>query len=207
LPDFNLTRPAAAYLRKRLNLTPEEEELALYGLQTIVYPTTGLLTILLAGWLLGCFRTTLTAALTAVSLRLLSGGAHAKSPLTCNLLGMVIAPALGKTAAAAAPLFSPPGLALVVAAGFFPALVLVWRLAPVDSPAKPVTSLDQRRKLRRLSILALLLITAGQFFFLLQGRALDLVLAASLGLWWQTFTLTRAGHRFATLLDNFKERR
>lgn len=194
-------------MRKRLNLTPEEEELALYGLQTIVYPATGLLTILLAGWLLGCFRTTLTAALTAVSLRLLSGGAHARSPLTCNLLGMIIAPALGKVAAVAAPFFTPLGLALVVTAGFFPSVVLVWRLAPVDSPAKPINSPEQRRKLRALSVLLVLLITASQFFFLLRGYASAVVLAASLGLWWQAFTLTRAGHRFATLLDNFKERR
>lgn len=208
LPGFNLTRPAAACLRRKLNLTPEEEEIALFGLQTIVYPIIGFLCILSAGWLLGCLRTTLAVALSAGFLRLFSGGAHAKSPLTCNLTGMIVAPSLGKIATVAAPLFSPAFLSLTVALGFIPSLITVWRLAPVDSPSKPITSSKQRQKLRSYSLLTVFLVTGGQLATLMKGEtASAVVLAVSLGLWWQTFTLTSAGHRFATFLDNLKERR
>lgn len=207
MPGFNLTRPVAAYLREKLHLTPDEEEIALFGLQTILYPAVGLSLILFAGWLCGCFWTTLIVALTVLLLRLFSGGAHARSPLACALLGVIVVPALGKVAAVTAPFFTPFSLALTVAAGFLPVLVLTARLAPVDAPAKPVTAPEERRRLRSLSLLVVLLVTAGQFIPLFSGKALALVLAASLGLWWQTFTLTRAGHRFATILDDLKEGR
>ncbi|MEW6574674.1 MAG: accessory gene regulator B family protein, partial [Bacillota bacterium] len=131
-----------------------------------------------------------------------SGGAHAKSPLTCILLGTFITPLLGKAAALTAPFLTPSGIGLIIAAGFLPSLVVIWRLAPVDSPAKPVAAPEQRRKLRFLSVTGVLLITAAQLVYLLKGQAHPILLAISLGLWWQAFTLTRSGHWFATFTDN-----
>ena len=204
---LNFTKSTAAYLKEKLNLTPDEEEVALYGLQIIIYTLTGFLTIFLAGWLLGCFWTTLAVCLTAAGLRLFTGGAHSSSPLKCTLLGMVVVPLLGKIAAVTAPFFTPLSLALIVAPGLILSLIIIWRLAPVDSPAKPITSLEYRKKLHFLSIAAVLLLTVGQSFLLIKGQAPAVVLALSLGLWWQAFALTKAGNRFATFTDNFKLRK
>lgn len=198
---FNLTRPAAAYLKEKLNLTPEEEEIALYGLQVIIYPLISLLSISLVGWLLGCLYTTLAATLTAAFLRLWSGGAHSRSPLTCTLLGAVVSPALGKTSLILTPHLSPFNLFIIVILGSLLSLTFVWRLAPVDSPAKPLLSPEYRQRMRRLSITSVFFIAAVQIALLAAAGAPAVVLALSLGLWWQTFTLTRAGHRFATLID------
>lgn len=198
---FNLTRPAAAYLKEKLNLTPEEEEIALYGLQVIIYPLISLLSISLVGWLLGCLYTTLAATLTAAFLRLWSGGAHSRSPLTCTLLGAVVSPALGKTSLILTPHISPFNLFIIVILGSLLSLTFVWRLAPVDSPAKPLLSPEYRQRMRRLSITSVFFIAAVQIALLAAAGAPAVVLALSLGLWWQTFTLTRAGHRFATLID------
>lgn len=198
---FNLTRPAAAYLREKLNLTPDEEEIALYGLQVIIYTITGFLAVSLAGWLLGCLYTTLAATLTAAFLRLWSGGAHSNSPLTCVLLGAVVSSALGKISLVLAPLLKPFHLFLTVVVGSLLSLTFVWRLAPVDSPAKPILSAEYRRRMWLFSVISVVLIAAAQVALLAVAGALDLVLAMSLGLWWQTFTLTRAGHRFATFID------
>ncbi|WP_338824859.1 Accessory gene regulator protein B [Moorella humiferrea] len=198
---FNLTRPAAAYLKEKLNLTPDEEEIALYGLQVIIYPLISLLSISLVGWLLGCLYTTLAATLTAAFLRLWSGGAHSRSPLTCTLLGAVVSPALGKTSLILTPHLSPFNLFVIVILGSLLSLTFVWRLAPVDSPAKPLLSPEYRQRMRRLSITSVFFIAAVQIALLAAAGAPAVVLALSLGLWWQTFTLTRAGHRFATLID------
>lgn len=198
---FNLTRPAAAYLKEKLNLTPDEEEIALYGLQVIIYPLISLLSISLVGWLLGCLYTTLAATLTAAFLRLWSGGAHSRSPLTCTLLGAVVSPALGKTSLILTPHLSPFNLFIIVILGSLLSLTFVWRLAPVDSPAKPLLSPEYRQRMRRLSITSVFFIAAVQIALLAAAGAPAVVLALSLGLWWQTFTLTRAGHRFATLID------
>ncbi|WP_338834110.1 Accessory gene regulator protein B [Moorella humiferrea] len=198
---FNLTRPAAAYLKEKLNLTPDEEEIALYGLQVIIYPLISLLSISLVGWLLGCLYTTLAATLTAAFLRLWSGGAHSRSPLTCTLLGAVVSPAMGKTSLILTPHLSPFNLFIIVILGSLLSLTFVWRLAPVDSPAKPLLSPEYRQRMRRLSITSVFFIAAVQIALLATAGAPAVVLALSLGLWWQTFTLTRAGHRFATLID------
>ncbi|KYH32898.1 accessory gene regulator ArgB-like protein [Neomoorella mulderi] len=198
---FNLTRPAAAYLKEKLNLTPDEEEIALYGLQVIIYPLISLLSISLVGWVLGCLYTTLAATLTAAFLRLWSGGAHSRSPLTCTLLGAVVSPALGKLSLVLAPLLNSFHLFIIVILGSLLSLAFIWRLAPVDSPAKPLLSPEYRKRLRRLSITSVFFIAAVQIALLAAAGAQAVVLALSLGLWWQTFTLTRAGHRFATLID------
>ncbi len=204
---FNFNKSTAAYLKTKLNLTPDEEEVARYGLQVIVYTFTSFITICLMGWLLGCFWTTLAVCITGGFLRLFTGGAHSNSPLTCTLLGMVMVPLLGKIAALTAPFFTPQSLSLIVAPGLILSFIIIWRLAPVDSPAKPITLLEQRKKLRLLAIAAVLLLTSGQALLLIKGQALTVVLALSLGLWWQAFTLTQAGHRFATFTDKFKLRK
>lgn len=206
MPSLNVTRPAAAFLKEKLNLTSEEEEVALYGMQTITYFVTGFLSITVVGYLLGCLWTTLTVAVTAFVLRVFSGGAHSSSPLTCNLLGMVIVPLLGKTAAAAAPFLNPISLSSVVVFGSVPSLLINRRLAPVDSPAKPIANSEKRRKLRLLSSLAVLLLTAAQLTLSFYGQIPSIILAVSLGLWWQTFSLTGAAHRFAAFIDDLKKK-
>ncbi|MGD0621817.1 MAG: accessory gene regulator B family protein [Thermacetogeniaceae bacterium] len=198
-----IVRPAAAYLREQLDLTPDQEAVAVFGLQTLLYPALDFLCFCLAGWLLGCLAATAVVALATFVLRLFAHGAHSRSPLTCALLGVIVVPALGKTAVLAAPLFTGPELALVVTLGFLVVIGAVWRLAPADSPAKPVTAGEERQRLRLYSLLVVLLITAGQSALLLTGaQAYPVVLAMSFGLWWQAFTLTGAGHRFAVLLDD-----
>jgi len=207
LLSLNITRPIASYLKDRLNLSQDEEAIALFGLQFLIYSFTGYISIFVIALLLGCFWTTLVATLTSAFLRLFSGGAHSKTPLRCTILGAVIAPLLGKTALITSPFLTSSGLLLTVMLGFIISLIIVWRLAPVDSPAKPITSSEYRKKMRYLSLASVCLITAAQYLLIInKGSHAAIVLSASLGVWWQAFTLTKAGHWFATLLDNILEK-
>ena len=199
---LNLTRSAAEFFQKQLELTQDETEVILYGLQVTIYSLAGILTICLIGWLLGCFWTTLALALAAGSLRLLSGGAHSSSPLICNLLGMVIAPLLAKIAEFAAVQLSHPVLLCVVLIGASFSLLTFYLLSPVDSAAKPITTDQERRKFNRLSVTLAALITLGQITLLIWGNSPAVVLAVSFGTWWQAFTLTQTGHRFASIADH-----
>ncbi len=200
---LEVIRPAAAYLKEELGLTPDQEAVAVYGLQSLLYPIVDFLGICLAGWLLGCLTTAVVVALATFMLRFFSHGAHSRSPLTCALLGMIVVPALGKIAVFTAPLVTGAEMALVIGLGFFIVMSTVWRLAPGDSPARPVTAIEERRRLRRYALIVVLLLTSGQSALLLTGRQVyPLVLAISFGFWWQAFTLTAPGHRFAVLLDD-----
>jgi accessory gene regulator B len=143
-----------------------------------------------------------TAALTTIVLRAFSHGAHSRTPLTCILTGLVVFSILGKMAALLAPLLSPSQLLLIILVGFAPSLFTVWRLAPADSPAKPITSLKDRQKMRLGSVITACCIMIIQIMLLISGKASTIVLAIGLGFWWQAFSLTGAGHRLAALLDN-----
>jgi accessory gene regulator B len=198
---LNLTR-AAEYLQEQLGLSQDKTEVILYGLQIFTYSLAGILTICLMGWLLGCLWATIAVALTAGSLRLVSGGAHSRSPLLCNILGMLVAPFLAKLAVYTAPQISATVLFVMVLLGSIFYLLIFYILAPVDSEAKPITAVEERRKFKQLSMALTSLITLGQVILLISGNSPTLVLSMSLGTWWQAFTLTEAGHRFASLADN-----
>jgi accessory gene regulator B len=207
LRDLNILRPAAAFLGHRLGLTSEEEEIALFGLQTLIYPMISFLLVVIAGHIFGCLWHSLTVFTAMFLLRVFSGGAHSDSPLKCSLIGTVVVVSLGKSGALTAPLFNSANLSLLVIFGAVLCLLINWRLAPVDSPAKPINDFNHRKKLRLLSMITVFVITTFQLLLLFYRPLLSIVLAVSLGLWWQTFTLTKAGHRFAILADNLKGRR
>lgn len=205
---FNVVNPFAAFLQKELNLTQDQKEIASYGLQVLIYSLIGVGSILVAGWLLGCFWTTLTVMVSTGCLRVVSGGAHSKTPLTCGILGVFLGPSLGKMAALCGEMLSPSALLMLITVGFLVSLYTVSRFAPVDSSAKPISSVEKRGKLRFVSVAVLCSITAVQILlFYTVVKAPQIVLAASLGVWWQAFTLTGVGHRFVTFLDDLKERR
>lgn len=199
-PD--IARLAAAYLRQQLDLTQDQEEIAAYGIQLLLYPLLDFALICLVGWLLGCLGATVIAALSTALVRFFSHGAHSKSPVICALIGMIIFPVLGRLALTGAPYFTGIALSSIILLGFTVSIIIVWRLSPVDSPAKPVSSSEERRKLRIHSLVAVVFISALQGALLLwTARAAAVVLAMSFGLWWQAFSLTGPGHRLAAKLD------
>jgi hypothetical protein len=51
-------------------------------------------------------------------------------------------------------------------------------------------------------MIATCVIVAVQITLIFTLQTFTAVLAISLGLWWQAFTLTGSGHRFVTLFDN-----
>lgn len=201
----DLPRYAAGYLKDRLGLSKEEEEVAVYSLEMIVYGGAGFLLVCVAGWLLKCLVATLIVLIVGMLLRSFAGGAHSSSPYVCVLISTVVVSLLGKLAVVGAPYISYPVLVLVIAGGFVVSLAVVWQLAPVESPKKPISSARHRRQLRLLSVVLVFLAVCVQVSLLLLSplsQAAVAILAIEAGLLWQTFSLTQAGHRFAVTVDN-----
>ena len=204
---LNLTQPFVTYLGKKLDLTAEQEQVALFGLQTIIYTPVTLFFMLLVAWSLGCLLATIWATSSAFALRHYSHGANNNPPLTCMIKGILVYTALGKIALFAAPYLTRPVMLLMTGAGFLLTLPVVWRYAPADSPAKPVTDPQDRRWLRLAAIIVTCVIVAAQIILIFTLPAFTASLAVGLGLWWQAFTLTASGHRFVTLFDNLSFRK
>lgn len=196
------SRQIAAFLRRNLNLTEEQEEVAAYALFIIFLSAASVAAVALAGWLLGCLPAALVVLFTIFVLRSFSGGAHCTSPVRCTLTSAFLIPAMGKLTEAAGAQLTQPALTLAVLGGGTLAAWLFWRLAPVDSPAKPVTSPEVRKRFRYLSILT----AAGTIFLQLillwlTSISRSLILAVTAGMLWQAFTLTSIGHRFVAGVD------
>lgn len=190
-------------MRNNLNLNEEEEEIAAYSIEMIFHSVFTFFAIYLVAWLLGCLPTTLTAILVASLLRLLSGGAHSISPANCTFVTVFVAALLGKisiTYGTKVPFLVDIAFILAV---LLISLRIIWFFVPVDSPSKPITSESYRRKLRSLSLITVVSMSTLQLILLKLNYNFfsQYTLAASLGITWQTFTLTPAGHKFVNTID------
>lgn len=199
-----LSKKAAAHMRKNLNFSDEEEEVVVYGFEYFFHSFFTFAAICLAAWLLGCLQTALTALLVATLLRSFSGGAHNESPLNCALKCVVVYTSIGKASIIYGSQIPVLVNIVFVLAVLLISLRIMWVLAPVDNPAKPITSESHRKHLRRLSLAAVVLISILQFALLKLNYSLfaQYSLAAGLGMAWQAFTLTPGGHKAVSIFDD-----
>lgn len=191
-------------LERELSLTPEQKEVTIYGLYVLLSTCTGIISIVIAGWLLGVLGLSLVTVFTASGLRVLSGGAHSQSLRNCTLMGVIIAPAIALAAKHFHGYFSlPVMLGLVMAAALFSGWSIL-RYAPADTPNKPIISESYKATLRRLSmsyaLLWFLLMTVLVTGFWI-ATPYDVILASTLGIIWQSFSLTPLGYKLVATVD------
>jgi accessory gene regulator B len=204
---LDLPERVAGYLRDRLDLGREEEEKALYALQVFYYTGLAFAGAALAGWLLGCLAETVVVGLALFLFRCFSGGAHCRTPLGCIFSSAFFVPLTGWLVSFTGRALEAGSILFLSVAGFFISALLAGLYAPVDSPAKPVASPEQRRRYKSLSVLTVFVIFALQAAIVRAGPDLpwarQVALALGAGMWWQVFSLTGAGNRFFAFFDNF----
>lgn len=192
-------------LQRELELTEDNREIVAYGIYIFLSTVIGLISIVIVGWLLGVLKLALAVVLTASGLRILSGGAHSACLRNCTLLGVIVSPGIALSARSIYGYFIPQLMyALVVAVG----LLTLWSIlayAPADNANKPINNEMIKGRLRRLSLLYLIIwfvviitIISGVFPTLRN----DLVLASTLGLLWQAFSLTPSGYKLVAMIDD-----
>jgi accessory gene regulator B len=156
------------------------------------------------GLLLACLLSrapafTLTAAFTSMSFRSLTGGAHLDNPWRCSVISFSILGLSGALAALLTKVAGPRVGALLIAVVGGCAAAAIWRYAPVDSPAKPLSE-PQKRRLRKAAWLLLVIWAVWEGALLGRGY-LGPALASGLGLFLQTGTLTPGEARLTRWID------
>ncbi|MHB8170191.1 MAG: accessory gene regulator ArgB-like protein [Thermincolia bacterium] len=132
-------------------------------------------------------------------MRSYSGGAHATAPIRCNIIGVNVFVSIGLMAKYFNGLVNPLLLIIPVALISFGAIYLY---APAEAPGKPIQSMLKRATFRTSSFILLVFWTVMAVFLALNSTALDgFLLASTLGICWQSISLTPAGHRLMELLD------
>jgi len=178
-------------ITKDLDLDEEKREIITYSIEYLFLQLFGFIAIIIVSFFFGVVKTALIASIFGAVLRKVSGGAHFSSPIMCLSFGAVVYTAIGKIAVEINKFpninFNYFFVFLIIC------LVIVYRLAPVDSPAKPIHSKGFKRKLRLASVI-FVIFTIILIFFI---DSITFRTSAALGIIYQT----------ATLLPIFNKRR
>lgn len=197
-----------------LKLDEDQQEIIAYGAFNLLQTLWALLWVAIFGLAFGVVVEAMIVTFTIALLRKYSGGAHFSSPNRCAVIGGIVSALLALIITVVFPLINinviiPLELILLLFCYYN-----IAKLAPVDSPAKPITKIEKRKLLMKQSILVfnimitiILILTILYFRYnttlFLQWGGLIFI-----GIAWQTLTLTSPGHQFFYKIDEtFKIRK
>ncbi|WMJ79990.1 accessory gene regulator B family protein [Clostridium sp. MB40-C1] len=202
-----LSNTLAENISSSLNLDDNNKQIIAYGAFSFFQTLWAILFIVILSSIFNVLLQALVLSFTASFLRKYSGGAHATSPNRCALIGGIIFTLLGKLVDKFTLMISIKNTSFILLISFLFSYFIVYKLAPVDSVAKPIKKEETRRKLKKKSIvlinlLLLLSITLLSFYHKFQiSNLLIIVQCICLGAAWQSFTLTSVGHLLIRYID------
>lgn len=196
----------AEYLGERLSTAlqydQEQKEVIVYGLLGIIQFVVVLALLLVFSSLFGTVAASLILSFSVSALRVHAGGAHLSSIWVCSLVGVAISVFMPTVFILVGVQNMPSAyLFFITNAVFLLALWVMLVKAPVDSPNKPITKPEKIKKLKRKSVIVVLIyILIGNF---LAYKQLNVYLFCLLfGVAWQCFTMLKIGH---TILGFFEK--
>lgn len=193
----------AGYLSQKTGRPAEQEAVLAFAIEVLTLNLLNIISTLLLGALLSVLAGTIACLITALLFRHSAGGAHSNSPIRCAAVTIAIFPLLALLGA----YFSRLGqgyVDILSAMAFGVGMIAMILLAPVDSSAAPIISPLRRRKLKNLSIIFMILVTAVTLWFRgNQWHYAETVRACvNLTLLWTSFMLTGWGHNLMSFIDN-----
>lgn len=192
-------------IARELNFEADQRAIINYGLFAIIQTSIAILVGVILGAILGVLVPTLVISLVAVILRKYSGGAHAQTPEGCVVIGSIIS--VGGALVVSWIPWSTISMVVLGVIIFTTAYYFVWRLAPVDSIAKPIRRVEKKKLLKKRSIFILniyLIATIVSLLLYLNNSDKKLLLyiaSVYVGISWQIFTLTATGHLAMSKMD------
>lgn len=192
-----------------LNLDKDNQEIIAYGAFSFLQTLWAILFVLIFGLIFGVLIEALILSFTASFLRKYSGGAHASSPNRCAMIGAIVFSTLGIFVNKTSPLLTIKLAALTGLVCFILSYYIVYKLAPVDSPSKPIVKEKTKQRLKKSSLLVLhaliiIIITLIGLYYKLGDKILLIsAQCISVGAAWQSLTLTSIGHSLMAGIDTF----
>ncbi|NOW04765.1 accessory gene regulator ArgB-like protein [Clostridium beijerinckii] len=192
-----------------LNVNEEQEQIIIYGAINLFQMLFAILWVIIVGLIFGVFYEALIFSITASILRKYSGGVHASSPSRCIIIGTFSAALAGILINNIFYTINSITVAVISGAIIIFAFITVFGNAPVDSIKKPITNIETRKQFKRKSIfvififlfiITILLIFNEKFSELYYIKLIESI---SVGVLWQTITLTKNGINFLNKVDFF----
>lgn len=191
-----LAEKIAEYLGRELKLENSRKAVITYGLEIVLGGLVKLLVFLAIPFILGILHQTWAAVISSVLYRLPAGGAHCSAYYRCLAGSLVTFSFIGLLAKMAAGYNLPVDTIVLSTLILAAVATAIW--VPADTEKKPVTRPGDRIKAK---IWAYGVLFAYVLLWYTCDLPRDLVLAGSVGLLIQVFTVTPAGYRAMDRLD------
>jgi len=205
-----LSKDIAAKLAVELDYDNDKKEVLAYGAFALIQMFVSVALVMVFGYLFNVIIEALIISFTASILRKYSGGVHASSPNACTFLGIVVCVGFGLIIKLIlAPLIITKVLIPMVIVVFMWSYYMLNKLAPVDTPNKPIKREEKRKRMKKGSLILLgiyfLVILINLHIYLAFSLNVFLVYSICIifGILWQVFTLTKSGHKVIKKLDQF----
>ncbi|WP_297427854.1 accessory gene regulator ArgB-like protein [Clostridium sp.] len=190
-----------------LNVDEDNEQIIIYGAINLLQIISAILWVIIAGFLLGVVYEALIFSITVSVFRKYSGGVHASSPSRCIIIGTVVASAAGIVTDKILCKLNIATIISISVAVIILALIIVIKKAPVDSVKKPITNIEMKKQFKKKSIITIIIysVIILTLFILNQKNSeiyyINAIECISLGILWQTITLTKGGISLLNKVD------
>lgn len=201
----NLCNKISNYISQELNLDNNRKAIINYGIFAFMQMIICILLVMIFGAIFNVFFEAIIVSFTVSILRKSSGGVHASSPKACAVIGTISSILMAKISQNIQVDFKRLiiwGIIIFIWAYYF-----IYKLAPVDSIAKPIKNLEKRKRLKKNSIIILstyliiIIINFTYLYFIKNESSLIYISCIYMGILWQVFSLTKSGHLLLGKLD------
>ncbi|OJU12590.1 MAG: hypothetical protein BGN88_10590 [Clostridiales bacterium 43-6] len=188
-----------------LGYDSEKKMIVQYGLFGLIQIVTILLINIIIGLLFNILFETLTMTLTSSILRKYSGGAHLEKLGVCTLLSVAVSTIFPLMIKSYYKYLGVSFVLISIILVFVLSFFLIYKLAPIDNPNKPIKTERKRKRMRKGSFIVLIFFMVVTFLLFILGiqnqnifRYCWSILIAIL---WQVFSLTKLWVKFYHFID------
>lgn len=201
----NICEKISSKIARELNLDDDKKSVINYGIFAFIQMVMCIVLVIIFGFIFNVVIEALIISFTISLLRKSSGGSHASSPGRCAVIGTIASVGMGLLSKYIDVNFN--GVVLMGVIIFIWSYYIIHKLAPVDSIAKPIKSIEKKKRLKKSSIMILsiylmiVVINLLHFYFMKDYIVLVYSSCIYMGLLWQVFSLTKYSYLLMGTLD------
>ena len=194
--------------RHILDFDDDTEEVVIYGAINLIQTSLIFLLTIIIGFIFGVFYESLLFIITVSILKKYSGGAHASSPGRCLFMGSTISIGFSLLISKILCRQNIWGITVIGILCVIISIYIIIKKAPVDSANKPITSDKMRQRLKRDSIVTIIICSIVMVIVLIIFKMspnivyIKIFECISIGVLWQSITLTKPTIKFLHKLDS-----
>ena len=209
---MSMTEKIATNIGKRtrciLNFDDDTEEVVVYGAINLIQTSVSFLLIIVIGFIFGVLYESLLFTITVSTLKKYSGGTHASTPGRCLFIGSTISVSFSLLIS---HILCKQNIWCINATGILCIIIstyIIIKKAPVSSENKPITGEKMRQRLKRDSIVTILVCSIVMVIALIIFKVSSNIIyikifeCIGLGVLWQSITLTKPTIKFLNKVDS-----